>query len=72
MKSELKAIYDNLSQEISSLLLKVEPVFESKGYRKDGYYSRGENNSFNRRKKVRGRKWNPLNSYGKISRCAMC
>ena len=72
MKSELKAIYDNLSQEISSLLLKVEPVFESKGYRKDGYYSRGENNSFNRRKKVRGRKRNPLNSYGKISRCAMC
>ena len=56
MKSDLKAIYDNLSQEISSLLLKVEPVFESKGYRKDGYYSRGENNSFNRRKKVRGRK----------------
>ena len=47
MKRQLKAIYDNLSQEISSLLLKVEPVFESKGYGKDGYYSRGADNSFN-------------------------
>ena len=46
MKRQLKAIYDNLSQEISSLPLKVEPVFESKGYRKDGYHSRGANNSF--------------------------
>ena len=47
MKRQLKAIFDNLSQEINSLLLKVEPVFESKGYSKDGYYSRGANNSFN-------------------------
>ena len=47
MKRQLKAIYDNLSQEISSLPLKVEPVFKSKRYRKDGYYSKGANNSFN-------------------------
>ena len=40
IKRQLKAICDNLSQEISSLPLKVKPVFESKGYRKDGYYSR--------------------------------
>ena len=40
MKRQFEAIYDNLSQEISSLPLKVEPVFESKVYRKDGYYSR--------------------------------
>ena len=47
VKRQLKTIYDNLSQEISSLSLKVEPLFESKGYRKDGYYTRGANNSFN-------------------------
>ena len=47
MKRQLKAIYNNLSRESSSLLLKVEPVYKSKGYRKDGYYSRGANNSFN-------------------------
>ena len=47
MKWQLKAIYDNLSQEISSLPLKVELVFKSKRYRKDGYYSKGANNSFN-------------------------
>ena len=47
MKRQLKATYDNLSQEISSLPLKVEPVSERKGYRKDGYYRRGANNNFN-------------------------
>ena len=47
MKRQLKAIYDNLTQESSSLPLKVEPAHESKGYRRDGYYSRGVNNSFN-------------------------
>ena len=47
MKRQLKAIYNSLSRESSSLLLKVEPVYKSKGYRKDGYYSRGANNSFN-------------------------
>ena len=46
MKRQLKTIYDNLSQETSSLPLKVEPAFESKWYRKDGYYSSGANNSF--------------------------
>ena len=57
MKRQLKAIFDNLSQEINSLLLKVEPVFESKGYSKDGYYSRGANNSFNggRGRRITGR-----------------
>ena len=47
IKRQLKAIYDNLSQEINLLPLKVEPLFESKGYRKDIYYSREANNSFN-------------------------
>ena len=47
MKRQLKAIYENLSQEMSWLPLKVQPVFESKGYRKDVYYSRGANNSYN-------------------------
>ena len=47
MKRQLKAIYDNLSQESSSLLLKVEPVYNLKGYRKDGCYSRRANKSFN-------------------------
>ena len=47
MKRQLKAIYDNLSQESSSLLLKVEPVYNLKGYRKDGYYSRRAYKSFN-------------------------
>ena len=31
VKRQLKAIYDNLSQDITPLPLKVEPVFESKG-----------------------------------------
>ena len=32
MKRQLKAIYDNLSQEISSAPAKVEPTYEVKGY----------------------------------------
>ena len=37
--------------------MKVEPVFESKGYSKDGYYGRGANNSFNggRGRRITGR-----------------
>ena len=50
MKRQLKAIYDNLSQEISSAPVKVEPTYEVKGYNrpgKDSYYSRGQSsNSF--------------------------
>ena len=47
MKRQLKTIYDNLSQESSSLPLKLEPAYELKGYKKDGYYSRRANNTFN-------------------------
>ena len=43
MKRQLKAIYDNLSQEIISLPLKVKPVLKSKRYRKDGYNRTGAN-----------------------------
>ena len=50
MKRPLKAIYDNLNQEISSAPVKVEPTYEVKGYNrpgKDSYYSRGQSsNSF--------------------------
>ena len=56
MKRQLKAIYDNLSQEISSAPVKVEPTYEVKGYNrpgKDGYYSRGQ--SSNSSYGVRGR-----------------
>ena len=51
IKRQLKAIYDNLSQEINLLPLKVEP-----GYRKDIYYSREANNSFNGGRR-RSRTW---------------
>ena len=36
MKRQLKAIYDNLSQEISSAPVKVEPTYEVKGYYRPG------------------------------------
>ena len=32
MKKQLKKIYDNKSQENSLLSVKVEPVFETRGY----------------------------------------
>ena len=58
MKRQLKAIYDNLSQEISSAPVKVEPTYEVKGYHrpgKDGYYSRGQssNSSYGGRGRAR-------------------
>ena len=43
MKRQLKAIYDNLSQEIISLPLKVKPILKLKRYRKDGYNTTGAN-----------------------------
>ena len=43
MKKQLKAIYDNISQENNLSSVKVEPVFETRGYsgtnrQIDGYY----------------------------------
>ena len=96
MKKQLKAIYDNLNQEISTTPVKVEPTYEARGYiryGKDGFYNRGQNNSnFNNDGRGRGRfnrggsqsnmdwrnqhsdvrKQNPVNTYGKVSRCAVC
>ena len=53
MKKQLKAIYDNISQDNTLSSIKVELVFESKGYnwtnrQADGYYqsNRGQNNSY--------------------------
>ena len=50
MKRKLKAIYHNLSQEISVVSVKVEFTYEVKGYNrpgKNGYYSKGQtSNSF--------------------------
>ena len=42
MKKQLKAIYDNISQENNLSSVKVEPVFETRGYnginrQTDGY-----------------------------------
>ena len=40
MKKQLKAIYDSISQESIATPIKVEPIYEVKGYsqyRKDGY-----------------------------------
>ena len=52
MKKQLKAIY-NVSQENNLSIVKVEPVFETRGYsgtnrQIDGYYwsNRGQNNSY--------------------------
>ena len=48
MKRQFKAIYDNLSQKISSAPVKVEPTYEVKGYNrpgKDGYYSRRQSSN---------------------------
>ena len=52
MKKQLKAIYDNISQENNLSSVKVEPVFEARGYNGtnsqiDDYYwsNRGQNNS---------------------------
>ena len=43
MKKQLEAIYDNISQENNSSSMKLEPVFETRGYsgtngQIDGYY----------------------------------
>ena len=53
MKKKLKAIYDNISLENRLPSIKVEPVFESKGYnwtnrQADGYYQSnwGQNNCY--------------------------
>ena len=58
MKKQLKTIYDNLSQEISTTPVKVEPTYEARGYNrygKDGFYNRGQNNSnFNNGGRGRG------------------
>ena len=96
MKEQLKAIYDNFSQDVSTLAVKVEPTYEAKGYNRfgrDGFYKRGQNNSsFNNGGRERGRfnrggsqsnmdwrnknsddrKQNPINTYGRVSRCAVC
>ena len=96
MKKQLKAIYDNLSQEISTTPVKVEPTYEARGYNrygKGGFYNTVQNNSnFNNGGRGRGRfnrggnqsnmdwrnqhsdvrKENPVNTYGKVSRCAVC
>ena len=53
MKKQLKAIYDNISQENNLSSVKVEPVFEARGCngtnsQNDDYYqsNKGQNNSF--------------------------
>ena len=61
MKKQLKAIY-NVSQENNLSIVKVELVFETRGYsgtnrQIDGYYrsNRGQNNSYYRGSQGRGR-----------------
>ena len=49
MKKRLKTIYDNLSQESSTVSVKVEPTDELRGYcrsgRKDSFYSSNQSSS---------------------------
>ena len=55
MKKQLKAIYDNLSEERTSEIIKIEPTYKEKTYDKSGrydcYYSRGHNSAYRRNKR---------------------